>query len=97
MTVTSTTPAECAGVVAVIIVPLTTVTFVASAPPIVISAPGEKFAPLTEIVLPPLPVPIEGESDATEGAGAAVPLLTVKLHSGPAAAWLAAVLPTTRQ
>ena len=72
VTVTFTTPAACAAVVAVIDELLTTVTFVAAAPPRFTVAPARKFAPVMVTGVPPLAVPEVGLIEATLGAGAEV-------------------------
>ena len=59
-TATSTTPAACAGVVAVIIESLTTVAFVAETPPTVTDVAPAKFVPLITIAVPPSGDPLAG-------------------------------------
>lgn len=68
VTVTLTDPAVLAGVVAVILVPLTTVTPVAAAPRLTV-APLRKPVPVTVMEEPPLVVPEAGEMPVTVGAG----------------------------
>src|SRR5436190_10436427 len=70
VTVTLTEPDACAGAVAVIVVPLTTVTPVAAVPPTVTVAPAAK--PVPEIVrsVPPAAAPEAGDTPLTVGAGA---------------------------
>ena len=58
VTITLVAPAACAGVVAVIEVPLTTVTFVAGAPPKVTVAPAAKFVPVIVTFVPPSVLPV---------------------------------------
>src|SRR5262249_47327614 len=70
VTVTSTMPAVCAGVVAVIVVLLTTVTPVAAVPPIVTVAPAAKPVPVIVRAVPPLIEPDGGDTLVTAGAGA---------------------------
>ena len=65
-----TAPAECAGVVAVIEVELTTVTPVADVPPKLTVAPAAKPVPVMVTDVPPLVVPEVGEIALTVGAGA---------------------------
>ena len=69
VTTTSTTPAACAGAVAVIEVELTIVTEVATDPPIVTVAPELKPVPVIVTDVPPEVVPEEGEIPVTVGAG----------------------------
>ena len=69
VTTTSTVPAACAAVFAVIDVALTTVTFVAAVPPIVTDAPDTKPVPVSVTEVPPADVPDEGEIAVTVGAG----------------------------
>ena len=67
VTTTFTVPAACAGVVAVIEVPLTTMTLVADAPPKVTLAPEAKFVPVIVTAVPPLVVPDVGETAVGAG------------------------------
>ena len=67
-TTTLTIPAACAGVIAVIVVLFTTLTFAAAAPPIVTVAPATKFVPVIVTDVPPAVVPVFGEIDVTVGA-----------------------------
>src|SRR4051812_2473244 len=60
VTVTSTAPAACAEVLALMVVLLTTVTAVAGVPPIVTVAGATKFTP--EMVTAPPPAPGAGAS-----------------------------------
>src|SRR5215510_5852394 len=69
VTVTVTAPAACAGVVAVICVPLTTTTLVAAVPPNVTVAPETKFVPVIVTLVPPVAGPEFGLTVPTEGAG----------------------------
>ena len=71
VTTTSCAPAMPAGVVAVIKVELTTVTFVAATPPIVTVAPDWKLAPLMVTPAPPTISPAVGLIEVTVGAGRA--------------------------
>ena len=64
-----TAPAACAGVAAVIVVPLRTLTPVAGLPPTVTVAPATKLAPLIVIPVPPVVRPAFGETLPTVGAG----------------------------
>ena len=68
VTVTFTVPAEPAGVVAVIDVLLTTVTFVAALLPNVTVAGAAKFVPVIVTSVPPLGKPVFGETLTTVGA-----------------------------
>jgi hypothetical protein len=68
VTVTVTAPALPAGVVAVIVVLLTTVTFVAAALPKVTAAPEAKFVPVIVTVVPPEVGPLLGDTPVTVGA-----------------------------
>ena len=67
VTTTVTAPAARAGVTALIVVALTTLTFVAALPPNVIVAPEEKFVPVMLTDVPPAVVPELGETDVTVG------------------------------
>ena len=67
VTVTVTAPAVPAGVVAVIDVALTTVTFVAEALPNVTVAPVTKFVPVIVTAVPPAVVPVFGDTLVTVG------------------------------
>src|SRR5262245_21375641 len=69
VTVTSTVPSACAGVVAVIVPELVTTTFPAAAPPMVTVAPVAKSAPEIVTAVPPLVEPEEGDMPVMEGAG----------------------------
>src|SRR5262249_23034609 len=60
VTTTSTAPAAWAGVMAEIVPPLVTWTFVAAAPPTPTVAPGAKFAPRRATVVPPAVGPVFG-------------------------------------
>jgi hypothetical protein len=68
VTVTVTAPALPAGVVAVILVLLTTVTFVAAALPNVTVAPVAKFVPVMVTAVPPAGGPLLGDTLLTVGA-----------------------------
>ena len=68
VTVTVTAPALPAGLVAVIVVPFTTVTFVAAALPNVTLAPTAKFVPVIVTAVPPATGPLLGETLLTVGA-----------------------------
>ena len=70
VTTTLTAPAECAAVVAVMEVELTTVTPVADVPPRLTVAPAEKPVPVIVTDVPPLVLPEVGEIELTVGAGA---------------------------
>ena len=67
VTVTVTAPALPAGVVAVIVVPFTTTTLVAAAPPNVTPAPAAKFVPVIVTAVPPSVVPLLGLTLLTVG------------------------------
>ena len=67
VTSTLTPPAVWAGVVAVIEVLLTNVTFVAVVPPKVTVAPEAKFVPVIVTDVPPLTDPELGERDVIVG------------------------------
>jgi hypothetical protein len=67
VTVTVTAPAACAGVVAVICVPLTTTTFVAALLPNATVAPAAKFVPVIVTAVPPAVVPLLGDTLLTVG------------------------------
>ena len=69
MTTTLVAPDECAGVVAVIEVLLTTVTPVADVPPIFTDAPERKPVPVIVTAVPPEVAPDVGEIAVTLGAG----------------------------
>ena len=66
---TSAGPAACAPVVAVTVVELTCVTFVAATPPIVTVTVGAKFEPLIVTAVPPRVEPDDGAIDDTIGGG----------------------------
>ena len=68
LTTTLAVPAVPAGVVAVIEVALTTVTFVAAAPPMVTPVAPVKFAPVMVTEVPPAVGPELGLIEATVGA-----------------------------
>ena len=70
MTVTLTAPAACAGVVAVMLVLLTTFTLVAALPPTLTAAPAAKFVPVIVTAVPPVVGPDTGATLLTVGAGA---------------------------
>jgi hypothetical protein len=67
VTVTVTAPALPAGVVAVMLVLLTTTTFVAAALPNVTVAPEAKFVPVIVTEVPPAATPLFGDTLVTVG------------------------------
>jgi hypothetical protein len=70
MTVTSTRPAEAAGVVAVRVVPLATLTDVAAAEPkSTVVEPVMKPVPVIVTLVPPTRGPAPGETAVTVGTG----------------------------
>ena len=69
VTTTSTTPAVCAGAVAVIRVLFTTARTVAEVPSIFTVAPVRKPVPAIVTAVPPLVVPEFGVIEVTVGAG----------------------------
>jgi len=69
VTTTSTVPAACVGVVAVIVLLLVTVTFVAVVPPNFTVAPDRNLVPVIVTGVPPLAVPELGPMPVTVGAG----------------------------
>jgi hypothetical protein len=69
VTTTSTAPAEWAGVVAVIVVLLVTLTPVAAVPPKVTVAPAVKPVPVIVMGVPPAVVPDTGEIEVGAGGG----------------------------
>ena len=69
VTTTLTAPAAWAAVVAVIEVPLTTVTVLAAVPPNLTVAPARKPVPVMVTAVPPLTDPDPGEIAVTVGAG----------------------------
>jgi hypothetical protein len=69
VTVTLTAPAACAGVVAVIVELLTTLTPVAALPPTLTVAPATKFVPVIVTAVPPVVGPDAGATLPTIGAG----------------------------
>lgn len=69
VTTTSTVPAACAGVVAVMEVLLTTVTPVAAVPPSFTLAPDKNPVPVMVTAVPPLAEPEMGEMAVTVAAG----------------------------
>ena len=69
VTTTFTAPVACVGVFAVIEVLLTTVTFVAAAPPKLTLAPDRKFVPVIVTPLAPPEEPEFGDTEVTAGAG----------------------------
>src|SRR5439155_924687 len=85
VTVTVTAPAACAGVVAVICVPLTTTTLVAAVPPNVTVAPETKFVPVIVTLVPPPTGPLFGTTLLTLGAGEELAVLnvTICITQGP--------------
>jgi hypothetical protein len=62
-------PGALAEVVAVILVALTTFTFLARAPPIVTAVAPVKFVPVSVIRVPPALLPVAGDTDLTVGGG----------------------------
>ena len=58
------------GVVAVILVALTTITPVAAVPPMVTVAPVTKAVPVIVTPVPPAVGPLPGEIEVTDGGGA---------------------------
>src|ERR1700724_3674557 len=73
VTTTFTAPAAWAAVVAVIEVPLTTVTVLAAVPPNLTVAPDRKPVPVMVTAVPPLTGPELGEIAVTVGAGGGEP------------------------
>lgn len=69
VTITLTAPAVRAGVIAVIVVPLVTVTLVADVPPSFTDAPARNPVPVMVTAVPPLIVPELGVIAVTVGAG----------------------------
>jgi hypothetical protein len=69
VTVTVTAPELPAGVVAVIVVPFTTVTLVAAVPANVTAAPAAKFVPVIVTAVPPAVDPLFGDTLLTVGTG----------------------------
>jgi hypothetical protein len=67
VTVTPTAPAVSAGVVAVIVVPFTTTTFVAATLPNITVAPEAKSIPVIVTAVPPAVVPLAGDTLVTPG------------------------------
>ena len=67
VTTTVTAPALCAGVVSVIEVALTTITFVAATPPTVTVAPAVKSVPVSVTAVPPAAGPDAGLTVVTVG------------------------------
>jgi hypothetical protein len=67
--VTVAAPALPAGVVAVMVVPFTTTTFVAAAAPNVTAAPATKFVPVIVTAVPPAVDPLLGLTLLTVGTG----------------------------
>jgi hypothetical protein len=68
VTVTVAVPAAPGGVIAVMLVALTTTTLVAAVPPKVTVAPAAKFAPVIVTPVPPTIVPVLGDMLPTVGA-----------------------------
>jgi hypothetical protein len=84
VTVTVTAPALPAGVVAVIVVPFTTTTLVAAAPPNVTVAPLAKFVPVIVTAVPPASGPLFGLTLLTVGVGpVAAENVTICITQGP--------------
>jgi hypothetical protein len=67
VTTTFTCPTTCAGVDAVIVLTLVTVTLVADVPPKPTVAPEVKFVPVIVTDVPPAVVPVFGETDVIVG------------------------------
>ena len=67
VTVTVAVPALPAGVVAVMVVLLTTAILVAAAPPNVTVAPAAKFVPVMVTAVPPVVDPVLGDTPPTVG------------------------------
>jgi hypothetical protein len=67
VTVTVTAPAACVGVVAVMVVLFTTITFVAAVPPNVTVVPAAKFVPVIVTPVPPAVDPLFGLTFVTVG------------------------------
>src|SRR4051794_26300392 len=76
VTVTLTLPEACAGVFAVMLVALTTTTFVAALPPIVTEAPFWKPVPAMVTGVPPFGVPCDGVTEVTVTDGATAVTVT---------------------
>src|SRR5204863_9694461 len=84
VTVTSTVPSACAGVLAVIDVALATLTFVAAVPPKATVAPLTKFVPLIVTDVPPAIGPLLGATLVIVGpAGAAVTIIVPTMLECP--------------
>jgi hypothetical protein len=85
VTVTVTVPALPVGVVAVMVVLFTTVTFVAAILPNVTVAPATKFVPVIVTAVPPDVEPVFGDTLATVGVGPYAPEnATICMTQGPA-------------
>src|SRR5262245_19968808 len=69
VTETSTAPAACAGVIAMIVVALSTVKLVAATPPIVTAVAPVKFVPVIVMLVPPNVLPVFGLMEPIVGAG----------------------------
>ena len=69
VTRTLAVPALPGGVVAVIVVELTTMTFVAAAPPMVTAVAPVRLVPVIVTLVPPSVGPVAGEMPVTVGAG----------------------------
>jgi len=67
VTVTVTAPTLPPGVVAVMVVPFVTTTFVAAVPPNVTVAPAAKFVPVIVTAVPPATGPLFGATLVTVG------------------------------
>jgi hypothetical protein len=80
VTVTSTVPAACAGTVAVIFVPFTTVTLVAAMPSKATVLPGANPAPVRVTGVFPVTVPEEGLTLARRGTLVRVKVAFTSLH-----------------
>ena len=77
VTATSTAPAACDGVVAVMLEALATFTEVAATPPKLTVAPDTKFVPLMVTEVPPLLAPLLGDIEVIVG-GSAPAVVNVK-------------------
>ena len=69
VTATSTVPAAWAGVIAVMVVALTTVKLVAAVPPNVTAVAPVRLVPVMVTLVPPSVVPLAGVIDVTVGGG----------------------------
>jgi hypothetical protein len=83
VTCTTTDPAECVGVLHVIVVALVTDTLVAAVPPKVTLAPALKFVPDTVTWVPPAAGPDPGLTAPTVGAAERTRTVTVAVTVPP--------------